>query len=87
MFSQLEKQTLNTVTELGSINSNKSFRIGEQFRNGFIKIFSDQHFTKLGRFKTKNFILKISGVWNNHTKCGLTFRFYLINHLLRNVEE
>ena len=26
-------------------------------------------------------ILKISGIWNNYTSCGLTFRFYIVNHL------
>ena len=58
------------------------FRIEEQLNNKYIKIFTEKYMT-YGKNKNINIVLKISGIWNNYTSCGLTFRFYIINHQLK----
>lgn len=46
------------------------YKIYEQLKNGFIKIFQEVN-NKLDY----NFILKISGVWETQTNYGLTYKF------------
>jgi len=52
--------------------------IEEQLKQGFIKIFTEKNI-EYGKYKKINLILKISGIWVQDGKFGLTFRF-LINH-------
>ena len=54
------------------------FRIDDQLRNEYIKIFSDIKIQK-GKLKKLNILLKISGIWTSDKECGLTFRF-LVNY-------
>lgn len=54
------------------------FRIDDQLRNEYIKIFSDNKIQK-GKLKKLNILLKISGIWTSDKECGLTFRF-LVNY-------
>ena len=60
-----------------------SYRISEQLDNKYIKIFTDKHID-FGKNKKLDVVLKISGIWNNYNACGLTFRFYVVNHPLSN---
>lgn len=67
-ISRIEKELLS------KINTNKKpiYRISEQITNGFIKIFIDNN--KL--FNNNNeFILKISGIWENENDYGITYKF------------
>ena len=50
------------------------FKIYEQLKNGNIKIFSE-----LSNKSSASFILKISGIWENHTSYGLTYKFIKVN--------
>ena len=50
------------------------FKIYEQLKNGFIKIFQE-----IQPKPTHNFILKISGIWETQTNYGLTYKFIKIN--------
>ncbi len=52
--------------------------IEDQLKQGFIKIFTEKNI-EYGKYKKINLILKISGIWVQNKKFGLTFRF-LINH-------
>jgi hypothetical protein len=54
------------------------YRIEEQLRNEYIKIFSDKKFQR-GKVDKLEILLKISGIWSNDRECGITFRF-LVNH-------
>ena len=47
-------------------------KIYEQLKLGYIKLFSD---TKNGQ--NNNFILKISGIWENQNNYGLTYKFII----------
>jgi len=75
---KLEKQIIldfNWESKYKSI-----FRIEEQLKNEYIKIFSDEKI-KRGKLKNLKILLKISGIWCNEQDCGITFRF-LIHHPL-----
>ena len=65
------------------VRQNISYRVAEQLDNKYIKIFTEKHID-FGKNKSLNIVLKISGIWNNYTSCGLTFRFYIVNHLSNN---
>jgi len=79
------KKSINQILELekkilkhsGIFNKSSIYRIEEQLQNNFIKIFDDKN-TKIGMYKKKKFILKISGIWANQSnEYGLTFRFFI----------
>lgn len=51
-----------------------SFKIYEQVKSGYIKVFSEannQH--------NNSFLLKISGIWENQYNYGLTYKFIKLN--------
>ena len=61
---------------LKKYKSNKipSFKIYEQIKSGYIKIFSD-----IGNKQHCSFILKISGIWETQQNFGLTYKFIKVN--------
>ena len=61
----------NTVIQ--TINNNKipQYRIKDQLHSGYIKTFMNNMESK----NIKHFILKISGIWETESECGLTFKF------------
>lgn len=67
------KQIENTILEASEIKKNKIFCISEQLKTGYIKLFEHTNSTK-----EKQFILKISGIWETETDFGLTFKFMLM---------
>ena len=69
---------LKTIEEqlLKKYNTNKvaSYKIYEQVKCGFIKIFTD-----VGTRQNCSFILKISGIWETLTNYGLTYKFIKVS--------
>jgi hypothetical protein len=57
-------------------NKVPSYKIYEQIKSGYIKLFSDT-----GNKSNCSFILKISGIWETHNNFGLTYKFIKINEL------
>jgi hypothetical protein len=55
-------------------NKTPLFKIYEQIKTGYIKIFSD-----VGNNQKCSFILKISGIWEIQQNYGLTYKFIRIN--------
>lgn len=55
-------------------NKIPSFKIYEQIKSGYIKIFSDT-----GNKSNCSFILKISGIWETQHNFGLTYKFFKVN--------
>jgi len=51
-----------------------SYKIYEQMKTGYIKIFTD-----VGNRSQCSFILKISGIWETQYNYGLTYKFLKIN--------
>lgn len=52
------------------IGKNPQFKIYEQFKNGNLKIFSD-NIEKINN----TFLLKISGIWETEYEYGITYKF------------
>lgn len=69
----IEKQILKNC---GIFNSTPVYRIEEQLQNNFIKIFVEKN-VKIGNYKNRKFVLKISGIWATTSECGITFRFFI----------
>ena len=71
----LENEILNKMSVENKI---KKYKIAEQMKLGFIKLFSND--LSITTEKTAlNFALKISGVWENTTEYGLTYKFLKVN--------
>jgi len=76
-LKMIEKQILRK----SSLTNKHIYRIEEQLTNQYIKIFTDKNI-EYGKNEKLELVLKISGIWSDFTSCGVTFRFYLTNHLL-----
>ena len=85
-----EKENHNTIQRLRKIekqilgklrvpNKTYTYRIKEQLSHQYIKIFTDK-MVDYGKTTKLDLVLKISGIWNDYSSCGVTFRFYLSNH-------
>jgi len=55
-------------------NKTASYKILEQLRCGYIKIFTD-----VGNKSQCAFVLKISGIWETQYNYGLTYKFLKVN--------
>jgi hypothetical protein len=55
-------------------NKIASYKIYEQMKSGYIKIFTD-----VGNKAQCSFILKISGIWETQYNYGLTYKFLKVN--------
>ena len=66
----------NILKKLETLFHNKfpQYKIYEQFKNGFIKVFQE-----IQNKSDVDIILKISGVWEVNSTYGLTYKFIKIN--------
>jgi len=76
MIKSIEREILNK----SGVMKKYIYRIEEQLTNQYIKIFTDK-MVNYGKNSKLELVLKISGIWDDFTSCGVTFRFYLTNHL------
>jgi len=69
-LKQIEEEILKKY------NTNKvaTYKIYEQIKSGYIKIFTD-----VGNKSYSTFILKISGIWETPHNYGLTYKFLKVN--------
>jgi len=65
-IKKIEESLLNKI----KFNKNPCFKICEQFTNGNIKLFTESPSNKNMRV-----VLKMSGIWENETNYGLTYKF------------
>lgn len=54
--------------------------VSQQLEKGFIKLYSNFHLDIGQRKPIGEFILKLSGIWENENECGITHKFIEINH-------
>jgi len=69
-LKQIEEQLLKKY----NTNRIASYKIYEQLKSGFIKIFTD-----VGNRSQCSFILKISGIWETQYNYGLTYKFLKVS--------
>jgi hypothetical protein len=66
----------NNILKKLNLNKIPQYKLSEQFKNGNVKIFNDFTNIEASQWNGKsNFVLKISGVWENELYYGLTFKF------------
>lgn len=68
-IKKIEESLLNKI----KFNKNPCYKIYEQFTNGNIKLFTESPSNKNMRV-----VLKMSGIWENETNYGLTYKFIYI---------
>ena len=85
------KQNATLINQLKSIeesildkvfinNKKPVFRLYDQVNSGNIKLFKDS--LKLHKINSDNeFIIKISGIWENEYEYGITYKFVDMNHV------
>ena len=79
IINQLEKIEKMILEKYKNSNKKPEYSIYNQIMNGYIKIFTSNP----NRYKSNNsiqLILKISGLWENDTTYGVTFKFIPIEH-------
>jgi len=64
---KIEREILSTY----NTNKRKILKLSEYLQRGVLKIFNE-------KFTPSNLIFKISGIWENHDECGLTYKFFTI---------
>jgi len=83
------KQMEDGILKKLELNKIPQYKLSEQFKNGNVKIFNEFTLKEKEKEKEKNtdisqwsecngisnFVLKISGVWENELYYGLTFKF------------
>jgi hypothetical protein len=69
----IEENIIQKFKDTSSIKY-PEFKIYEQFKNGFIKIFKE-----IQNKTNHTFILKISGIWETNSSFGLTYKFMKVN--------
>ena len=71
-IKEIEKSIL--MKHINHSKKNPEFSIFNQINNGYIKIFTSNP-NKYKQENTIHLILKISGLWENETNYGVTFKF------------
>jgi hypothetical protein len=69
-LSQIEQSILEYYKCTTNCNKNTILSLSDNTRNGCVKLYKECfHDT------SKNYVIKISGVWEDQTRIGLTFKF------------
>lgn len=64
------------------VKKNKSFILNNQLINGNIKVYKDYNNNSDNpSFSNKLFILKISGIWENNSQYGITYKIIIANKI------
>lgn len=69
-LKHIEESILNKY----KTNKTPLYKIYEQIKSGYIKVFSE-----ISNKTSCSFILKISGIWENQVSYGLTYKFFRTN--------
>ena len=69
-LSQIEQSILEYYKCISNCNKVTVFSLSDNARNGCVKLYKEC-FNDM----SKNYVIKISGVWEDNTRIGLTFKF------------
>jgi len=73
-FSKLENNLLDLYNNSHNRMKKKSLLLSKQLNNGYIKIYKEN----VHAFHDKlHLVMKISGIWDNETDIGLTYKLFL----------
>jgi hypothetical protein len=69
-LSQLEQSVLEYYKCLIGCNKTTILSLSDNMKNGCVKLYKDCFHSN-----SKNYVIKISGVWEDQNRIGLTFKF------------
>ena len=75
MIQKIKQIEENLLQKCDIQNKTPQYKIYEQLKNGFIKIFHE-----VNPKQTNNFIIKISGIWETQNSYGVTYKFISIQN-------
>ena len=79
-ISIIENNILSFYKNSTVTQKNESFILQNQLFSGNIKVYKDSNNSNFhNNFKNKQFILKISGIWENRTEFGITYKIIVAN--------
>jgi hypothetical protein len=73
-FSKLENNLLELYNTNHNKNKKKSLLLSKQLYNGYIKIYKENVHIIHDKLQL---VMKISGIWENNTEIGLTYKLFL----------
>lgn len=79
-ISIIEDTIIEFYKKTNIINKNKTFLLRNQLYTGNIKVYKDTNDPN-PNFSNKQFILKISGIWENRFDFGITYKIIVASHL------
>lgn len=79
-ISIIEDTIIEFYKKTNIINKNKTFLLRNQLYTGNIKVYKDNN-DPSPNFSNKQFILKISGIWENRFDFGITYKIIVASHL------
>ena len=73
LLSEIENMIINTYKEINGLTKCNSLVLTNQLYKGFFKIYKDKQYCKCSA--ERKYMLKISGIWENATEVGITYKF------------
>ena len=82
-FFELEKHIIQNYKILYGISKRENFTFQKQFENNNIRIYKERLnlYSKYNTTYTTTYIMKISGIWENSTDFGMTYKIFETNVL------
>jgi len=79
-ISIIEDTIINFYKKTNIVDKNKTFLLRNQLYSGNIKVYKDSN-DIIQNFNNKQFILKISGIWENRFDFGITYKIIVASHI------
>tara|TARA_B100000900_G_C20574606_1_gene714812 strand:+ start:801 stop:1283 length:483 start_codon:yes stop_codon:yes gene_type:complete len=79
-ISIIEDTIINFYKKTNIVDKNKNFLLRNQLYSGNIKVYKDSN-DIIHNFNNKQFILKISGIWENRYDFGITYKIIVASHI------
>lgn len=81
-ISNIEEHILDFYKKTNLVDKNKTLLLKNQLNTGNIKVYKDTNDNLTNtNFTNKQFILKISGIWENKFDFGITYKIIVAAHI------
>jgi len=74
ILSGIELAIITTYKEMTMSKKRNVLGLSSQLYKGYFKIYKEKY-NNHANYTTKNYVLKISGIWENAEEIGLTYKF------------
>lgn len=75
---KIEKKILEYYSNIHKSNKQPIYSLKNQLEKGYVKIYKEKKSENVNDKKTSNYVMKISGVWENESHVGIVFKFFEI---------